>query len=222
MTLTIEDAIIDIQDSLGYRKDKTNEIRNAIIRSQRLLEQGKTQPWFLIDSVNVDLLEGESNVAYPTNYNRISRDYAPYIPTTGSVNRTYLKELVGDTAAQIYYGSSTDASDLESVAPGAPRAFALLPLTLRFYPEPDADYIVRLTYYKHAEELSESVLENEWTLYGFDALVAHAGMRMARRLRNQEALANFTEQWSECSNSLFRQFILREDDERDIYAGSVF
>lgn len=174
-------AIARIQRGLGFRTDLVEEIASAMQEQQRLLEMGKTFPKFLLqEDQTLNLLTGDPSIAFPERFLQVSEeDGLSYFDADGrriSIPRRPFAE------AQATY---------ETYEPQGPLAYSLRANSFYFWPVPDQDYTISLSFYQGAELLTTNI-ENAWLLHNPDVLIAAAGISIATDLRDASAVQLFT------------------------------
>lgn len=192
--MTRTEAVQRINDGIGFRA-AGNALEPTIIRrlqeAQRDLEKGKTLPRFLIlEDQTLSLLAGTHAVALPVGFLRDVDDVGIrfYNPVNSSkarfLKRVYLKDGIQASS----FVSEMDPS--EPIQRRAPQFYAIRKTTIDFISVVSTDFTLIWDYYKAADLLTTDV-ENAWLKYAPEWLIGEAGLRLARSLGNQQALAEF-------------------------------
>jgi hypothetical protein len=100
-----------------------------------------------------------------------------------------------------------DQPDINTVAP---MVYVIRKDTIDFITLADTDYTFKWNYYKAAASLASDV-ENEWLAGAPEWLIAEAGERIARDLRDQGALALFQEMKQKARAACFGDILADED-----------
>jgi len=204
-------AVVRIQDGLGFRTDLAPKIVLRLQEAQRDLERGKTLPYFLLsENQSLTLTANSNSIALPTDFLR----RAPLVPrftVTGQSFPQFLHWKDYTDGLESYYTART----------GAPQIAVLRKSTILVFPTPSTGYTVTWDYYKRASLLTTNIT-NDWLddNYAPEALIGEAGVRMARDLRNKEAVELFTAMRNSAWMSLFKETILQEVDTIDYRMGA--
>lgn len=204
-------AIARIQRGLGFRTDLDTEITAALQEAQRLLEQGTSLPYFLLnEDAAISLTAGTSTFSLPARFLREADNSQPHFyPTTGGITKLVKKDL--DEARAIFVDADA----------GAPAVYALRRETIEFFPTPDVDYELEWDYYAGALPLTSNI-ENAWLEEEYGApevLIAAAGISIATDLENAPAVALFTKMLSQAWGGMFADGILRAQANRPLRVG---
>lgn len=180
--MTRDEAVSEIQQMLGFRTDKADEIQRELIRQQNLLENGLELPYFLRSEVT-DLTTTANNerLTPPTDFLREWDEDSLSIQSTDDGGNTIWTPLEkdGPTYLRNYYQNL-------SMLTGVPEAYAYDGTSFILFPMPDAVYTLRMIYYKKDTKLIGNV-ENKWLQYLPYLLIAKAGFILASSLRDQGA-----------------------------------
>lgn len=203
-------AAEEIQELLGFRTGQSETIYEAMQTAQRILERGRTLPWFLIEQdAQLSLTEGVASVAVPEGFIRSLQDDNLYTLNDGAKVFIYKNSL---SWLEKYHATT---------AAGRPSAYALQSETFYFFPTPDADYTAYITYYKKAELLTTNV-ENAWLEHNPELLIGRAGMYMATKLRDPDGYAACKQQYDEAWKDMIADDVEREIANDNIVMGSEF
>lgn len=193
-------AIQRIQRGLGFRTDLSSEIALAMQEQQRLLELGKTLPWFLLQEDQILTLPvATRSVNLPTGFIRMEDEGFFYTSTEDGeievIRRPYAE-------ARDFY-ADRDA--------GGPEAYSLRKTSFYFFPEPDTGYSLTYSYYKQADVLTTNV-ENAWLAYAPEVLIGAAGVSIATDVRDATAVQTFTALYTVGMNALMAEIAAREEN----------
>ena len=203
-----------IQRILGFRSDLEAEIIQELQRAQRLLEQGKTLPWFLV-AINQEV---ETNPSSPTTIpTGFIREVEParmrYYPDGDNSTTPVFLRKMSHIEAQIAYPSES---------PGTaeyPIAYNIYNDNLiQFYPRTATTQTLYWDFYKKAAVLSTDI-ENVWLAHCPDLLIGMAGRQMAQILGKQRAEKQFAEMAAASWDAIFKETILREVSGREYIIG---
>ncbi len=180
------EAVIRVQRGLAFRGDKVLEIEDALRDTQVELENSAFLPWFLKTEVadfDQRTTVDEERVRIPDDFIReVEADALWYFNSTTTVDSekwTPLQKDIPEFLREDLPGS------------GSPRAYALTKDYFRIFPTPDAQYQLKMVFYKNDELLTSNV-ENEWLKYASDVMIGRAGIRIASALRDQGAISFFS------------------------------
>lgn len=210
-----DDAVADIQERLGFRTDLQESIIRRMQMTQRLLEQGRTLPWFLIEEDQTLAVTAEDpSVELPAGFIR-EVDYKKgslyYVPTSG-VNPapTFLRKMALDEARTQYRDLTGDR----------PAVYSLRSTSIYLFPIPTTGFDLKLDYYKRDDELTTNI-ENKWLANAPDVLIGHAGASMADTIKNSSAKIEFEQLGKVALQSMLNENILRETANRVYILGRV-
>lgn len=173
-----------IQQTLGFRTDKTTEIISALQEAQVILERSAVLPWFLQTEVaSISTVNGEERVPIPSDFLREWEEDPLwyFVAGTGGDDDAWTELAKEDLAflRDAYPGS------------GKPIAYALDVKYFRIFPTPDAIYTLKMVYYKTDTVLSTNV-ENQWLKYFPYLMIGEAGRLFSPGLRDKDATAQFS------------------------------
>ncbi len=204
-------AVSRIQQTLGFRSDKSAEIILALQDVQVQLEKGKTLPFFLKTEVqNRNTVSGEERVPIPTDFIR-EYDEDPLWYFNGSAADV---EDVWTSLAK------DDLQVLRDTYPGegAPKAYHLDHLYYRIFPTPDAAYNLKHIFYKNDMGLSSDI-ENLWLEHEPWLLIGMAGQMISGALSNDHAFALFQKWETEGRARMFGDTQARQHNSRRYIMG---
>lgn len=204
-------AITRIQRGLGFRSDQSDNIVSALQEAQRLLEKGRSLPFFLLqEGQTLTFTSGSAEIALPTGFIREKSGEHPYALDDTGVP-VFLEKLTFEEGTMRFVS--------ETITARKPVAYTLRTSTIKSWPpERDASYDFTWSYYKAADVLSSDV-ENAWLASAPEALIGRAGMILATDLRNKSALDLFKGMYAEAWSGAFAEGVLREDEGDEIIVG---
>ena len=100
-----------------------------------------------------------------------------------------------------------DQPTLQTIAPAV---YVVRKTTIDFITKADIDYTLVWNYYKAAALLTTDI-ENEWLANAPEWLIAEAGERIARNVRDQDALADFQDMKQKARAAIFGDILADED-----------
>lgn len=185
MTMTRDEAVTEIQNTLAFRTDKSAEIVLALQRAQTKLEKGAVLPWFLQTEVASETtVSGEERVAIPTDFLREWEEDPLwyFVVGTGGDDDAWTELAKEDLAlARNKYPGS-----------GPPKVYVLDVSYFRIFPTPDDTYTLKMIYYKTDVVLSTDVT-NLWLTHLPYLMIGEAGRLFAPGLRDKDAVRQFLE-----------------------------
>ena len=187
-------AVQRLNDAVGFRMSGHDKEATFILRlqeAQRDLELGKTLPKFLIqEDQTLFLAAGEHFVNIPSGFIREDDDNRIHYTSPDTNMPLYLTPMRYSRAVRaVTTQQRPDQPALQTIAPAV---YVIRKSTIDFITKADVDYTLVWNYYK-AGALLTSDIENEWLAYAPEWLIGEAGERIARNLRDQDALADFQE-----------------------------
>lgn len=210
--MTRDEAVAAIKFELRNRQDTAldAQIVLRLQQSQRLLEMGRSLPFFLKqEDATLTLPAGSADVAFPTGFLREVEDEAFHY-TSDEDDRVYLEKVDQRNGDRTFF--DTDA--------GRPRAYAIRKTGWKFYPERDVSYDLTYSFYKTATSLAANAADNAWLVNAPDILIGHAGARMAAILSDEKAKIYFQELFTAAWNGVFAETIMREEENKPLVMGS--
>lgn len=215
--MTRDEAIAFIKFGLGNRTG--TELDDAIIQrmkqAQRLLEQGRSLPWFLKEQSALNTLEaGEEEIDFPDGFLREypNETFHYTSPTTDKI--IYLEKVIRKEGDIFFSGMNDDS--------GRPRAYAIRKGNFLFFPIADRDYVLEWSYYKSAGTLDSDVSDNAWLVNAPDILIGRAGSLIAEVIAHDRAKAAFDQQFMIAWNAAFADGLLRDEENDPLYLGAKF
>jgi len=193
-------AIQRIADGLGNRTGLTDKIALRLQEAQRDLESGKTLPLFLKqEAQTLSLLAGVHSISLPTGFIREDDEEPPHYTLSSSTDPVFLQRKQYKDALAAYNGQT-----------GAPQVYVLRTSTIDFIRTADQNYTLTWSYFKHASLLTTDI-ENEWLANAPEWLIGEAGLRMAKDLRDADAVNIFTDLAVKGRAAWFGEHVAREE-----------
>lgn len=185
--MTRSEAVSLIMLRLGKRTGLETEIVLELKQAQKDLEQAPALPWFLIkESVGLTTSAGSRVVVLPSDFLRESTTTKAWITTSDGVQLLHKEDY--DALRGI---AAEDESYLEAWY------YALVGKNLYIFPEPDSAMAIEMFYFAADDELIADATENDWLTYASSVLVSLTGYRVARTLRDQEAMQMFQQDYQQ-------------------------
>jgi hypothetical protein len=175
-------AVTVIQNRLGQRTAASvaTQIVSELQLAQADWANEATLPWFLIKVVSE--AETTSPIAVETDFIRELQEISGLAIVVDGV-RTPLERNDYDFLS-IQTGLQTSAK---------PTFYSLIGTNYYFFAAPDASYTVNKIYYAREPVLSADGIENKWLIYAPGLMISIAGERVARYLRDPEAVGLFVQ-----------------------------
>lgn len=210
--MTMNEVIAEIQRGLGYRSDKTDEIKSKLRLAQDELERGKTLPWFIVnEDETISLTAGVSTWTLPNNFIREVDDFGnPNSQFSSDGDIVNLKRLPYDVGYSTYGGAD----------PGEVVAYSKRGSSFVFWPTPDEDTELTISYYAHADDPSTAA-SNVWSENVPGLLIGLAGMMIAADLHDDAAQQKFAVQYAQAKDSLFKEIVADEDANMQFSLGGL-
>ncbi len=205
--MNLTEMIAALRFRLGNKKGLDADILREINFAQERLEKEPTLDyWFLVNFSTILLTQGDNNIPFPTGYLREYDDHLPSLIVSGGYV-PLLRLSLEDARAEF------------GTASGAPRAYTIVDGLFKVFPTPDKEYQMDLPFIKAQPILTEVVVENEWTLEASQILMNKAGIALSQALRDQEALANFTNDFNVAFGEMASRVVQREEANMDRQRG---
>lgn len=188
-------AIQRINDGLGFRADGNAleaKILLRLVEAQFDLERGKTLPRFLLQTgQTLTLVSGTHQTALPTGFIRESDDNLLHFFSSTSTKPIFLeRKFYGDALGAVRQVVEDSLLPVQSVPPAV---YAIHGGYVDFITTADQDYTLYWDYYKRANSLATEDT-NVWLDEDSGApywLIGEAGLRIARSVRDADAVAEF-------------------------------
>lgn len=227
--MNLETAITEVQQIIGWRSDKSDEITRALAYSQTEREKpGKTYPWWLRTTGTITTVVGQQNYSIPAAYIQDSEEQDGNIYYyTGTVlkSRTVFLRKRNFEDAQIAYfgrwpGQTGDVTDQSAtIQNGVPIDYVLTESEVLLYPTPDAVYSYRWKYWGKAAAQAIGA-ENAWLLNAPWVLIGEAAQKIASDIGYKEGAANAAAILATAEQNMFRSVIHRQEAGRKRSMGS--
>jgi hypothetical protein len=176
----MRDTLVDV---LVQRLNNRTDLRDAIITEMqiaqtfRLEQHGRFQPWFLITELATEITEiNEQRVPEPNDFIIEVEEQALWVQNTAGKWKKLTKGAEDDL--QLKWGD----------AEGLPQNYAFVGSVFIMYPIPDAMYPLRMRYAAAQGSLATNI-ENGWTKYAGDLLIAEVGAAIAAQTMQNPTLA---------------------------------
>jgi hypothetical protein len=204
--MTRDEAVAQTQQGLGFRRDLQAVIAGKLEEAQRKLESGSTLPSFIINKDDpVNILTGVNQYDLTFEFIREVNDIGKQWP---------LRKTSGDISHVRKIDYDDAIAQFGDAGSGCPVVYAIRARILRFFPVPDTEYEYRWSFYQRQTALDGSDVnddDNAWLKFAPHLLIGMAGKEVAKTLRDQSAIALFSEQEATWRRLIFADTILEED-----------
>lgn len=205
-------AVTRIQDGLGFATRQTDKIILRLQEAQRELELGKTLPRFLLqEDATFTFVEGTQTSPLPTGFLRIDDQLSPFYLTSSTAVPTSIRVV---RYQQDAYEAYKDLSISDS-----PKIMVIRKGVVDFVNYADRDYTIFWNYYKAAESLATNI-ENAWLANGPEWLIGEAGYRMAKDLRDKDAITIFDDMRKMGRAAVFGEVVASEESSGPLIMGA--
>jgi hypothetical protein len=206
--MTRDEAVATIRNRLGNRGPAFDPmIVDELKRAQDHFEQNGTPPWFLVKTDSSrSTTAGERRLTLPGDWIMESEDDGIWLLAPGGV-RLAKREYRALRGSAFY------------TANGRPEMYAIVGTTMYLFPTPDKEYGLELNYYAADAKLDSGDVENGWLKYAPWLLIAKAGLEVARTLRDEAAVAIFSNRLAEAKLDLLRQTEARRQEGLEAFMG---
>lgn len=187
--MTRDEAVEFIKEICGYRQTGDTTIIKMLERAQNELQRGPTFPWFLLSERSMILTTADDErIPLPTDFLGEYEDDGIWlrVDEDDQEQDILLDKDDADVLRKLYTNTS-----------GQPVAYSKDGTYFRLYPIPDAEYQLRMMYYKKGPSLLSGNIENNWLKYSPNSVIGKAGFWYASTLRDQEAKATFKDMETE-------------------------
>lgn len=210
--MTRTEAVQRLNEAVGFRlsgHDKEDVFIRRLQEAQRDLESGKTLPRFLLqEDQQITLPAGQHQLPLPDGYLRDDDDNRLHFTSPDTNMPIYLKPMrYSDAVIAVTQQQRPDQPRLQTIAPSV---YVIRQSSVDFITMADTDYILIWNYYK-ADQVLTSDIENAWLLNAPEWLIGEAGERIARNLRDADALADFQEMKTKARAAVFGDILADED-----------
>jgi hypothetical protein len=200
--MTRDEAVSFIQYELGNRSDLTEEIITRLQSAQRLIEQGRTLPYFLMqEDASLALASGSADISFPTGFLREVQDETFHF-TSDDDEAVYLEKMVLQEGEQRFVDEDA----------GQPIAYAIRKTAWRFWPSRDTAYTLTYSYYKSATSLVTNASDNAWLVYAPEILIGKAGAAIAHVIGHERAAIRLGGMEAEGWRGAMAETIMREEE----------
>ena len=206
--MTRNEATLLVMQRLGKRTGLDADVVAELKQAQNDLELGVTLPWFLKKSLSgLVTVAGTRTVALPTDFLRETDERWREVATSGTASLTK--------------GSYDELYEREIFGAGylASQYYAIVGTNMYLFPTPAEVKTISGFYYAKDAVLSADGTENNWLLWLPGLLIARAGIRMAKTLRDNEAYGMFKEDYIEAYNGFLSTETAREQAALTTIAG---
>lgn len=212
--MTRTEAVTRINDGLGFRPAGHSLEPKIILRlqeAQRDLESGKTLPRFLIrEDQPLTLLAGAHTALLPDGFIREDDDNRLHFFTPTSDIAKYLKPKRYNDAV---------IANLREQGPIGPSVYVIRTNTIDFVTTADTDYDLVWNYFA-SDALLTSDSENAWLREAPEWLIGEAGYRIAKDLRDADAVQLFDGLRTQGRAACFGDIIADEDASGPLIMGA--
>lgn len=175
--MTRDEAVAIIKRGLGFLDSTLHDdnIVAALQQAQALREGGRSLPWFLLqEDETFSLVVGQRAYSLPTGFLKEDIDFN-VVSVVTSEGSYPIDPIAYDEAFRLY--------DLTLEA--SPEVYSIRNDSFNVFPLPDVAHSIQWSYYKGADLLDTNI-ENAWLLHAPYVLIADAGLKMAKDLRDLE------------------------------------
>jgi len=204
-----DSAVALIASRLGNRGTALNaQIILELQAAQEELEGLPGLPWFLLfHDTSLTMVANVETLTVPSGF-LLEDDYSRmFLIGTDGGYRTVTKSDYDTLRGSSFLTGS-----------GYPEKFALQGNTVHFFPTPNVAYALDWHYYKAADVLTTNI-ENAWLASAGGVLINFAGMRIARFLRDQQAVTIFKEDYLTALDRLNKHDEARRQAALDAFLG---
>jgi hypothetical protein len=243
--MTLDQAIVEVQQICGWRSDKATQIQNAITYAQVEREKpNRTYPWFLrkTNDSAIVTVNGTQQYPIPADYIEdteeldgnlyiylLSSTPIPPKPPGYTQSRTvFLKKQNFQPAQVRYYGewpytiSNPPGAILDTgsfISAGVPRDYYLGDTFVLLYPVPDNIYNISWRYWAQDAPVALGA-ENKWLKNAPWVLIGDAATKISADLGYQQGMQTGASLSQSAAENLFRATINRNEAGRRRSLGS--
>lgn len=230
--MTLDQALTELRKSLGFRSESdTAFTEKAMVALQQAQDErerpGKSLPQFLISHDEVFAVTAASQVvSYPTGFIKFvdsKEGGLRYLPSGATIPYYIRKRQLKGAYAEfstVDVESDDDIVTSETIETGRPVVYVPQADRLLVFPVPDANYTLLGDVYKHDDELTSGDVENGWLLNAPWLLIADAGIKLAKDVRDKSALELFIAMQSTQERQLLADVVALEHVDEPIIMGS--
>lgn len=236
-SMTLDQAIKEVQQIAGWRSDKVTEITLALQYAQDEREKpSETFPWFLrtTNDSAITTVAGQALYPIPSDYIQDSEEvdgnlYLYTIPGQINSRTIFLKKQSFEYFQQRYYGewpyvyaappgALVDQSDI--IQNGVPIDYVLRDTDIILGPNPDGVYNISWRYWAHAAPLALGQT-NAWLTNAPWCLIGAAASKICSDLKYADGVAQADKILEAANTNLFRAVINRQEAGRRRRLGSM-
>lgn len=213
------EAVSRIKEGLGFLSGShhDNRIIARLNEAQREFEKGKSLPKFLLqEDETLALAADEHEIALPTGFLRVFDDEKPHYLPTNSTIPVFLTRKYYTDAALAYQQYRSGAVEITA---RAPEVYVIRKSTIDFLAPADDDYTITWSYFKAADAITSGA-ENEWLASVPELMVGEAGLRMARDVRDADAIAIFKDMRDMAYRAFLSEMVVEEIADGPIEMGA--
>lgn len=179
--MTRDEAIIIMQQQLGFRSDQADNCVIYLKLAQQQLELEPIKPWFLVsESLTALTTATEDRIGVPPTMLEEYDDAALfYVPDEGDDEGKNL-DLRKDEYDVL-------VANYRDTAAGEPKSYALRGGYFILFPTPDDAYTIKIVIYAQ-DDILNSNIENKWLKYAPLLLIGKALQYIPSALRDSVAL----------------------------------
>lgn len=204
------DAILRVQNGLGFTTTLLDTIALRMQEEQRDLERGKTLPPFLLrEDQTLSLLINTTDVSLPTDFLRRSEFSLRYTPTSETKSKMIPWKRFDEA-----YEAIQENSD-----PAGPKIAILRTSTIRFLPVANANYTITWSYFRKDALLTTNV-ENLWLANAPELIIGGAGLRIAKDKRDAAGIQLFGDMYKQARQTWFGETIEQDADDTPFMLGA--
>lgn len=196
--MTRNEAVQIIADRLGQRSGLADQIVNEMKLAQTKLEHGGFLPWFL---------KAKYDATFDTSPVYIQDGFLREIEDTPLFSYYDDDGVLHDMEKDFYSTLVAATANGDIDATGPPEYYAIPDATfIHLFPVPDKSYSGHSRYYAAATALTVDT-ENAWLKYAPDVLISETGMKIAKFLRDEVAVALFKEDLIVANEKMIRDTV---------------
>jgi hypothetical protein len=210
--MTRDEVVTLVLSRCGNRQADTNlraaaELELKLVQTR--LEEKEWLPWFLLSTQETaPLTIGEPRLRVPERF-LLEYDEGALFLTNSAGDEVELPKEEYDLLRGKYL--NTD--------PNTPETYALRGEYFYFFPTPNAEYPVRMVYFK-GQPVLDTDIENRWTKHAPHLLVAELGVVIAGQYTNDAAKKDlFVQQTTREENALMKKHEARDMANRELQMG---
>lgn len=196
--MTRDTAAALVMQRLGKRTGLDTDVALELQQAQSDLELGTHLPWFLKKDLSLTTVASVRYVSLPSDFLRETEELL-WITTSNGV-----RQLVKGQYDELYNREIFDSDYLQSYY------YAVVGTKLYVFPLPASAMAITGFYFAQDAVLSAGNSENNWSKYVSGLLIARAGLRMSKTLRDGEAFGLFKADYEEAFGEMLKSDVARE------------